>query len=646
MLVAETTTVARLRLRHSQVEGPAARLRLSALLSPVALQPQSMPPSAVLIVRSMDDPLPGGIHLDLKFEGGRATAWECAAQRRLDTLYRGAARPALGPVPSSAEAVVYSDYGELLACLALDLGSAGATFWWWRSLLRHSIARSAASFAPLWASHAFYIPGALQRLHLLRQAATVLERMSPAEALGLFVAVQRAFQLPELLPARLPSSAAPYSRDSAADSTRPAFSGEELSKSESPAPEFPFAAGDRPSFAATATEPPPPPWERYIPSEAVPASLGLARRALLGLSLVLARAPQLAADPLFPLLFRKWFAAEQACEDLSRASSPAPPRPGAAPPLRAALAATPSLNSRLGIVFETPAPPVHPATASEIISISPSHSTTAAVPSPTPDAPMARDEVAAPQGFQAENAVRTRLGGVFYLVNLLRQGRFLYLNFSLGGWALLELLARCLLEDDFGSVSSDPVWNALAALDGREVGAAPGTAFVSEAAYEAPDAWLRSLDPALQFIRFRSGRVELWHNEGFLTLDAESPADKDLTHVPRVRPRQHREWSRGARVRPLDLPLAPGLRRLLRFILTFVRWRMSRVLPGVAVADLLRAEGVLYFTRTHVDMVMPMNQINICARLAGLDADPGWVPEMGRVIRFHFADNGSGGLRL
>jgi hypothetical protein len=41
-------------------------------------------------------------------------------------------------------------------------------------------------------------------------------------------------------------------------------------------------------------------------------------------------------------------------------------------------------------------------------------------------------------------------------------------------------------------------------------------------------------------------------------------------------------------------------------------------------------------TATHVDLVMPMNEISVPVRLAGLDANPGWVPELGRVVTFHF----------
>jgi hypothetical protein len=44
----------------------------------------------------------------------------------------------------------------------------------------------------------------------------------------------------------------------------------------------------------------------------------------------------------------------------------------------------------------------------------------------------------------------------------------------------------------------------------------------------------------------------------------------------------------------------------------------------------------LYVTRTHIDVVFNLQDIDISMRLIGLDRDPGWVPELARVIAFHF----------
>jgi hypothetical protein len=54
--------------------------------------------------------------------------------------------------------------------------------------------------------------------------------------------------------------------------------------------------------------------------------------------------------------------------------------------------------------------------------------------------------------------------------------------------------------------------------------------------------------------------------------------------------------------------------------------------PGAA----LRQRGQLFVTSMHVDLVMQVNDIRLPARQAGLDRDPGWVADLGKVIRFHF----------
>lgn len=55
-----------------------------------------------------------------------------------------------------------------------------------------------------------------------------------------------------------------------------------------------------------------------------------------------------------------------------------------------------------------------------------------------------------------------------------------------------------------------------------------------------------------------------------------------------------------------------------------------------AISDYLLAPATLYLTRTHVDLVFSLDQIRLDVRMAGLDQDPGWVPELARAIAFHY----------
>lgn len=56
------------------------------------------------------------------------------------------------------------------------------------------------------------------------------------------------------------------------------------------------------------------------------------------------------------------------------------------------------------------------------------------------------------------------------------------------------------------------------------------------------------------------------------------------------------------------------------------------------LSELMAARGLVQFATTHIDVRIPMRRISIVARMRGLDADPGWCPELGWVIRFHFEE--------
>jgi hypothetical protein len=70
----------------------------------------------------------------------------------------------------------------------------------------------------------------------------------------------------------------------------------------------------------------------------------------------------------------------------------------------------------------------------------------------------------------------------------------------------------------------------------------------------------------------------------------------------------------------------------------YLRWRLDQSAPASLepVGDLLLVPGRLYVTRTHIDLVTSLERISLPARLAGLDRNPGWLGDWGRVVSFHF----------
>jgi hypothetical protein len=57
---------------------------------------------------------------------------------------------------------------------------------------------------------------------------------------------------------------------------------------------------------------------------------------------------------------------------------------------------------------------------------------------------------------------------------------------------------------------------------------------------------------------------------------------------------------------------------------------------ATVLREILQIPATLYLTRTHVDVVFTLEDIRLDVRLAGLDRDPGWVPELARAIAFHY----------
>jgi hypothetical protein len=257
--------------------------------------------------------------------------------------------------------------------------------------------------------------------------------------------------------------------------------------------------------------------------------------------------------------------------------------------------------------------------------------------------------------------IPTELGGVLFLVNLMRALRLpecLETEFAveaINGWTLLELLARCLLGPGQQALIDDPLWTVLAELSERRVPIGDG--FAGQKRYRIPATWISQLgidEPADIGVRLRGSRLQLWHPSGFLLLDSttdSSPAceriEAECRSIEEVRLRSLTHWRRVNRRTDggccaLGMKLKADLQRFLAFLFPYVRYRLGVALGAVPnrpidfAAQLLLRRGSLYVTATHVDLIMGMAQATGPVRLSGLDADPGWIPELGRVVKFSF----------
>lgn len=74
----------------------------------------------------------------------------------------------------------------------------------------------------------------------------------------------------------------------------------------------------------------------------------------------------------------------------------------------------------------------------------------------------------------------------------------------------------------------------------------------------------------------------------------------------------------------------------------FALGRFSRRLARMGLHSVAFRQGRIVVTRTHVDVTLDWADLDLRIRRAGLDVDPGWVPWLGRVLQFHYADSRSG----
>jgi hypothetical protein len=269
---------------------------------------------------------------------------------------------------------------------------------------------------------------------------------------------------------------------------------------------------------------------------------------------------------------------------------------------------------------------------------------------------------AAPVDF--EGGLYTELGGILYLINLMAHLDLPAcfeddwgLESQVGSWGVLELLGRGLLAWESVECKEDSLWAALARLDGREPGELPGETFVGGECFRLPVEWFAGLgdgEDGVYRYAARRGWLCLWSEAGYVLADvprdAAPPKTQAATELRRYLGATASALTRAAfdcaPLACLDGPLVAGLKpylaRWLALVLPAVRLRLRLALnppEGEAwnLAEvLLLCPGRLYITSTHVDLVMSLDSISLSARMAGLDRNPGWMADLGRVVSFHF----------
>src|SRR5262249_24982371 len=278
------------------MDATAVRRQAQRLLSIADLEPASMPQSAVLIVRHVDDPSPRGL-MDRQDAILPAPSWVRAARSALADCFDRAARPIDGPVPPSANAVRFDDESQLLACLARDVlaGDAPAR-WWWRAFFRDTSRDALAAVVSAWLERPRAIPAAIAHLASGATFPSFIRALSADQVRTLFVAVADAFDLTGLVAAaNQPLPRIAQSRSTAAELVQPAG----------------LPALDDAAAVPIEEERVLPPWQRVIDSVVVPRTLDIERQTLAGIALAIWRAPLAVRTRRFEQAFRAWRSAMQ-----------------------------------------------------------------------------------------------------------------------------------------------------------------------------------------------------------------------------------------------------------------------------------------------------------------------------------------------
>ncbi|WP_437576631.1 hypothetical protein [Sorangium sp. So ce887] len=633
-----------LSVRGSGQDALTARVRAEQLLGAVDLHPPSLPPAAILCVRRLRDPRPGALTLD-----GRSPrpprVWEEALSAALEAVVRRAARPWQGSVGASAEAVIFADRSELLACLAVDLvrDDLGAR-WWWASLVPdHRAPRSAVA---AWVAAPEHVPGALHLLAERREIEPFAGALTLDEARTITRAVAERFGAravaaaiegaePRADPTRVlaqhdiqdPADEepwvrwAPELRGAPVDGARRALVGFGLALHRAPsaARSMAFAAAvvrwsDRVTPDALADDaprsiPPEPTNERLAPTEATtpcthePATTDVAalradeeprtRWATTAADL----APQASVSAKAPFSARdgKSPRAEAAAPDDRAAASPAT-TDTAAPHVtsrRAAAAPSPGVPSIDSAAAVTASPGAPALSSAAAVTASPNDASAIICPAPTAELPPPLPPAELPPALSERPPRRfsapivTDFGGVFFLVNLALY-LDLYSDFSAPlhpgiDLPIWDFLALVGRDLAGDALLEDPVWPLLAELAGRGEDTAPGIGFTPPDAWRVPPAWLRAFpEPAAWSWATHGDHLTIRHPAGFDVVEVVVEGD------PAAQARREASGYGAIEIAGATAPLTGRAQtsadRWLARILPYVRARLARAL-GATVEE-------------------------------------------------------------
>lgn len=729
---------------HSQhADNPALRMHISNAFSSLDIQPQGMPPSAILIVRKIYDPLPGILRADSSAKYGRGNnnrdSWQIALRSQLSNLYHQASRPAKAAIVGEQDAVLFGDHAELLACFCRDIIAGAETEkWWWKSHFGQHL----RTMAPVEIATRHFVesprcvPAVFKQLAEWHCAIKLVKMIDATTAQHITQAVLHEFGLSGL-DEKLRNSDY-WNEDShnlVEDQQMPHVSDDRLA----------HISASIYTDGATMGSSPVPPWLDLFDTEIWEPVLSKEQLALLGIARLLQNSPMTLRRENFQKQVADWWSVADKVDaqhqdsafqtiiqkraefDRSRKSLARQKQKynsGDNPQIsfvaeniedksvkdKAELNAEifnnkgfharslnenddiQSLDSPLGDNFNSHREQ-KPKTSVERNTEGSAPLLQTQIDNPnkgehdTPELSNSRSLKEMSDSLlynEAEDALEleddfvdvespfsdtyfdTKLGGLLYLINLLKQldlpdclSELWNLDQQISRWALLDAISRALLGKKYFAYSEDPVWSVLAGLERRRKNTAVGNGFQGQVDYYMPKEWFHYIaekTPQQFYWALHHKQLRVWSEIGVVierkVTDfnmVESQVIEELQkysqdifkaqiHIGRFgqAPIANR---RQLQVAGIDQEFA----RLLSFVLPPIHRYLQDVLslttvtPCVLLDKLLRCDGRIYVSSSHIDLVTNINSTTLVIRRSGLDQDPGWLPLYGRVVLFHFS---------
>lgn len=674
----EKSVITKLRVGGEKLDAVSTRLYFERLFANTNIAPAGLPPKSIVCIRHLTDPAPQVLSLNRnasRFSDG----WEKAVVREIEKIFRRAVRPISETVPAQAESVVFTDKAELLACLASDW-CRGILYqnWWWRSLFPNL--EKAQTVARIWIESAEYVPSALNILFEKKIAADFVRKLQPEETAGLLKQIVETFGLKKIQNAFFE----PLTAEEKHDYKKIAAEKKAESLSKKNLFEFYRLAEMRLETVA----------------ETQFQNLTFEKKLLLGIGLTLARAPHIARSEKFARLIREFkieteflpsetflqsetiapqikkqeiLRKEIGKKNLRRKEKKSHPNfsepktaieksPEKKPQMvfhdseNIENPATKSPETKSDFKIEKPAKKA--ARKTEEIRVKKSKNGIVfndEKPQTKPKTYQTRDEkfssifstdsIEENETEEFEIIVRTKFGGVFYLLNL---GLYLklYRDFSepladeidLNIWDFIALLSRKFLGK---KIEKDEVWNLLKQLSGRERVENFGEDFSPPDEWRIPTDWLKTFQTKKKWFWSKTkNRLIVRHSENFNVLDV--PLKKNFKVQLERELENYREFfSEITERKPKNLfkDLSPR-ERFLENLFGFAERRLVQALNLETRKELNKIlfgqSATVAVSATHLEVTFSLADLPLAVRFSGLDRNPGWIPAAGKYVEFHF----------